>query len=109
MRSEQSNVERVQRLRPTTMPASPAAFDREIGEPDISEADVVVADRGRRGGFLRTTAFLLVMAVIGSGSAVAWKAAGAPAWSDLYASWSAFASRPSPETGAAASTTSETS
>jgi FtsZ-binding cell division protein ZapB len=79
MRAEPSNYERVQMLRtppaaagPVIRPIGAAAYEEE-DEGDAAPTNAAKARAGR--GFFRLAAFVLVMVALGSGLAVAWRAA----------------------------------
>jgi FtsZ-binding cell division protein ZapB len=78
MRAEPSNYERVQMLRTAPAAAGPvirpiAAAEYEDNEGDAAPANQAKASAGK--GFFGFAAFVLVMAALGSGLAVAWRAA----------------------------------
>jgi FtsZ-binding cell division protein ZapB len=78
MRAEPSNYERVQMLRTPPAAGGPvirpiAAAEYEDDEGDTAPANQAKASAGK--GFFRLAAFVLVMAALGSGLAVAWRAA----------------------------------
>jgi hypothetical protein len=97
MHPEPSTFERIQLLRaPPPLPLD----DPYHPAHEIAAEEEVAAeeDAPKRGGFLRTAVFLIVMAAFGSGLAVFWHDAGAELWASGRL-WPAFASQSPPAGG----------